>query len=350
MNHDSTRALPVDGVGLVGAGDVGQWFVAKLARTGCEPVVYDVDDDAVAAAVEAGAVPADSPADVTSRAEVVVLSLPTRSAVEAVMEGDGGVFKTLTGGQVVVDTSTTPPDVDARYQQRCHERGAGYVDCGITHQGPGEFDEETGPAFTMFLGGTPEDYEQARPVVEALAYDHEFYEGIGNGHVVKAANRLRQVCRAVVAAEVSEFLVDNGIDPERVVDQLDWDIPAPYLDPPYPTTEGFERAVQSDDGETEPREVSVDDDGPRTRLRTSDWASDEQYALDVAHAGNTHVPMLTASHQTMQAAENYGAALLDRDLSFNDEAWRTFHVAAYYRATNRPQEEWRRVATSENDE
>lgn len=342
--HDSTRDPDDPDIGLVGVGDVGQWFVAKLVRAGFEPAVYDADGDAVADAVEAGARAVDSAAELADSVDVVVLSLPSRDAVEAVMEGENGVLETLGASQVVVDTGTTPPDTDVRYQTRCHERDAGYVDCGITHRGPGEFDEETGPAFAMFVGGTREDYERARPVVQALAHDHEFYEGIGNGHVVKAANRLRETCQIAVAAEVSEFLVDSGIDPERVVDQLDWDIPAPYLDTPYPDPAGFERATETSDGTTESRDVPVDTDGPRTRLRTSDWASDQQHVLDVAHAGTTHVPMFTAAHQTMLAAENYGAALLDRELAFNDSEWRPFHVAAVYRAMNRPQAEWRRLS------
>jgi 3-hydroxyisobutyrate dehydrogenase-like beta-hydroxyacid dehydrogenase len=346
-SRDGTR---VDGVGLIGVGRVGQWFVTNLIRADYEPIVFDVDREAVEEAVETGAVAVESPADVADRVEVIVLSLPNQESVETVMEGEDGVLETLSSGQVVVDTGTTPPDVDVHYQKVCHERDAGYMDCGITHQGPGTYDETSGPAYTMFAGGTPEDYEQARPVIETLSHRNEFYDGIGNGHVVKAANRMRQTCMAAVAAEVSEFLSNNGIDPERVVEMLEWDIPAPYLDSEYPSTRGFERAVRTDKGDTEERGFCVDDRGVRTRMRTPDWANDPAYALSIAHASNTYMPMLTAAYQTQLIAENYGAALLDHDIAFGDSEWHPSQITSIYQALNRPQEEWRRLSRENGEE
>lgn len=333
----------VESVGLVGAGRVGQWFVTKLVRAGYETVVSDVDAAAVADAVDRGAVAAEHPADAASRADVVVLALPTRAAVETVMEGDDGVLDALGAGQAVVDTGTTTPDADVRYQRRCHERDAGYVDCGLTRHGPGATDDGEEPAYTLFVGGDRDDYERVRPVVEALGHAHEFFEGVGNGHVVKAGVVLRATCRAAIAAEVCEFLSHNGVDPGRVVDLLDWDVPRVYVDPPYPTTEGFDRAVETDEGTTEAREFRVDD-GTRPRLRTSSWAKDPAYALAVAHASNSYVPMLTAAYQAQLLAENYGAALVDRDLDFGDDEWHPFHLRSLYRALSRPQEEWRRLS------
>lgn len=333
-----------ESIGLVGAGRVGQWFVTKLARNGDDLIVFDVDAEAVADAVDRGAAAAEHPADVATRANVVVLSLPTQEAVETVMEGDDGILDALGENQVVVDTGTTPPDVDVRYQRKCRERGAGYVDCGITIHGPGGSDRGEEPDYTMFVGGDVSDYERVRPVIETLGHTHEFFEGIGNGHVVKAAVVLRATCRAAIAAEVCEFLSNNAIDPDRVVDLLEWDVPAPYVDPPYLTNRGFERAVHTDDGDTESRGFDVDDSGARPRLHSSVWAKDPAYAQAVARASGSYVPMLTAAYQMRLLAANYGAALVDHELEFGDSEWQLFHLRSVYRALNRPQEEWRRLS------
>lgn len=351
-------AARVETVGLIGAGRAGRRFVDKLTRSGYETVVFDIDPEATADAVDRGAVAVNDPAAVTARADVVVLCLPTREAVETVMDGPDGVLSALGSGQVVVDTGTTTPDVDVYYQERCHERGAGYVDCGTTRHGPGETEHDREPAYTMFVGGTGDDYERARPVIEALSHDHEFFEGIGNGHAVKAAVVLRATCRAAMTAEVCEFLATNAIDPDRIVELLDWEIPGPYIDPPYATKRGFERAVDGRDGDdsgtginggddvADDRGFRVDDRGARPRLRTSEWAKDPAYALAVARASNSYVPMLTAAYQTTLLAENYGAALADRDLEFNDPEWHLFHLRSAYRALSRPRAEWRRLGRS----
>lgn len=332
-----------DTIGLIGTGRAGQWFVTKLTRTGYDTVIFDVDAEAAADAVDRGAIAVDNPADVATQADVIVLCLPTREAVETVMEGTDGILDTLDSGQIVIDTGTTPPDVDVHYQTRCHERDAGYVDCGMTRHGPSKSDQDQEPAYTMFVGGDTDDYKQAQPVIEALSHEHEFFEGIGNGHTVKAAVVLRATCRAAMAAEVCEFLSNNAIDPKRIVDLLDWDIPDPYIDPPYFTNRGFERAVRSDEADPEDRGFTVDDRGAYPRLQTSAWAKDPAYALAVAHASNSYVPMLTAAYQTALLTENYGAALVDRDLDFGDPEWHLFHLRSVYRALTRPREEWRRL-------
>ncbi|MWG36336.1 NAD(P)-dependent oxidoreductase [Halomarina oriensis] len=339
----------IDTVGLVGAGRVGQWFVTKLVRAGYDVVVSDVDAEAVADAVDRGARAAEHPADATARSNVVLLALPTREAVEAVMEGDDGVLDSLDAGQTVVDTGTTTPDVDVHYHGRCRDREVGYVDCGLTRHGPGPTDGDE-PAYTLFVGGERETYQRLTPIFDALGHTHEFFGGVGNGHVVKLGVVLRASIRAAMAAEVCTFLSQNGVDPERVVDLLEWDVPSVYVDPPYSTNRGFERAVETDEGETEGRRVRVDESGARPRLRTSSWAKDTEYALDVARASNSYVPLLTAAHQTRLLAENYGAALADHDLAFGDEAWQPFHLRSFYRALCRPQEEWRRLGRWNREE
>lgn len=333
-----------ENVGVVGAGRVGQWFVRKLVGAGYEPVVFDVDAKAVAESVDRGGTAGNHPKDVATQADIIVLALPTKADVETVMDGTDGVLETLEAGQVVIDTGTTPPDVAVRYQGVCHERNAGYVDCGITRHGPGASDRGDEPSYTMFVGGDAADYEQGRPVIEALSHEHEFFEGIGNGHTVKMAVVLRATCRAAMAAEVCAFLSNSGIDPERVVSLLDWEIPEPYVDPSYFTARGFERAVHTDDGDTEARGFGVDDRGARSRLETSAWAKDPANALAVAHASGSHVPMLTAAFQVVRLTERYGAALTDHDLEFGATEWQLFHLRSVYRALARPQEEWRRLS------
>lgn len=196
----------------------------------------------------------------------------------------------------------------------------------------------------MFVGGKSADYERLRPVLDVLSYEHEFFEGIGNGHVAKAGVVLRATCRAAIAAEVCEFYFHNGLDPERMIHLLDWDIPTVYTDPPRSPTRGFERAVDTNMGETEDRGVRYERRGACPRLRTSAWAKDPASALAIARASNSYVPMLTTAHQTRLLSENYGAALVDRDLEFGDPEWHVSHLRSVYRALSRPQEEWRRLS------
>lgn len=325
-------------VGVIGTGSVGQRFVEFLADDGFAVTAFDIDEDALEAAVEAGATAAESAADLTSAVDVVMLSLPGKPYVETAMEGPSGVLDALDAGQVVVDTGTTPPDVDRHYQALCADRDAGYLDAGITGGGPG-------PRYTMFVGGKEEHYEIARPAIECVSSQHDHFGRIGNGHVVKAAHRAYQNLRAAVDAEVVELLRNSGIDPERVDELLELGVRDALFEEEYSETDGFESAVAGEPTDWPGGEVRTDDSGARTRLRSSEWAKDPVYALRVAQSTNSYVPLLTAALQTQLAAENIAGALSEREIEYFDEAWRdrrTFRLV--YRALNRPGAEWASLA------
>lgn len=321
-------------VGLIGAGNVGQRFVEFLLEDGFEVTVHDVDPDAQAAAEDRGAAGAADPAAVTAAATVVVLSLPGRPYVEAVMEGEDGVLEGIDAETVVMDTGTTPPATDVQYAAACAEHDAGYVDAPLTWYGPGA-------RATMFVGGEQAHYEAANPVIECLSSDHVHFGPVGSGHVVKAGHRAYQNLRAAVDAEIVSYFENNGIDPADVDELLDLEVRDELLTDEYPTTAGFAAAVSDDPWDFPGGEVRIDDSGARPRMRESEWAKDPTYALRIAHASNTHVPLLEAATRTQRAAENIAGALARRDIGYLDDEWvdRTgFRLV--YRLLSRPGHEW----------
>ena len=93
-------------LGFIGLGIMGSRMAARLIAAGHTLVVHDINEAAVAEIVAKGASAAKSAADVASRSDVVLLSLPKPDVVEAVMTGaDGGIGGTR--AQTVIDTSTT---------------------------------------------------------------------------------------------------------------------------------------------------------------------------------------------------------------------------------------------------
>lgn len=321
-------------VGLIGAGNVGKRFVEFLIEDGFSVTVHDVDPAAQNAAVERGADGAPTPAAVASDAAVVVLSLPGRPYVEAVMEGEDGILAGITAGSVVMDTGTTPPSTDVQYAAVCAEHDAGYLDSPLTWYGPG-------PRATMFVGGDLDQYKVAKPVIECLSTDHHHFGPVGSGHVVKAGHRAYQNLRAAVDAEIVSYFDNNGIAPAAVNELLDLGVREELLIDEYPTTAGFASAVAGDPWDHPGGEARIDERGARPRLRESEWAKDPTYALRIAHASNTHVPLLEAATRTQRAAENIASALARREIGYLDEEWvdRTgFRLV--YRLLSQPGHEW----------
>src|ERR1700752_3699053 len=91
-------------IGFIGVGRMGQPMAARLLAAGHPVVAYDIQGQALSAIKVKGAATAASPAEVASRAEIVMASLPMPAIVQEVALGSEGVA-TGTQARVFVDLS-----------------------------------------------------------------------------------------------------------------------------------------------------------------------------------------------------------------------------------------------------
>src|SRR5262245_12338951 len=74
-------------IGFIGVGRMGQPMASRLLAAGHPVVAYDIQGQALSAIAVKGATTATSPADVASRAEIVMVSLPMPAVVQEVALG-----------------------------------------------------------------------------------------------------------------------------------------------------------------------------------------------------------------------------------------------------------------------
>ena len=85
-------------VGFIGLGNMGGGMANNIQKAGYQMVVYDIREEATRPFLEAGARLGSSPADVASRTELVLTSLPGPREVEAVEVGPEGVLHGISAG------------------------------------------------------------------------------------------------------------------------------------------------------------------------------------------------------------------------------------------------------------
>jgi 2-hydroxy-3-oxopropionate reductase len=140
---------------------MGGRMAARLLGAGFEVAVHDAAAEALDALP--GAVICRDPRDVSDRAEIVLISLPSPAAVRDVAAGPRG----LIGGssmRAYVDLSTTGPEVAAEVGAWMDVAGVECVDAPVSG-GPGG--AQSGQ-LTIMLSGSPAALESARPVLEHL--------------------------------------------------------------------------------------------------------------------------------------------------------------------------------------
>ncbi|MEV4511251.1 NAD(P)-dependent oxidoreductase [Dactylosporangium sp. NPDC049525] len=197
-------------IGFVGLGNMGGRMCACVVRGGHDVLGYDVREANVTAA---GAKPAASVGEVTDGSDILLLSLPDSHVVEAVVLGDDGVLAHARPGLIVVDLSTAAPDSTTRLHGMLAERGAAYLDAGISG---GAAAADKG-ALTLMVGGEAGVLDRARPVLDLFAANIFHCGPSGAGHTVKLLNNFLNAIALSATAEVMVAAKKADLDLETVL-------------------------------------------------------------------------------------------------------------------------------------
>lgn len=200
-------------VGFIGLGNMGGRMTRRLAGAGYEVLGYD---PVAGKAEAAGAIPADSVAAVVTGSDCVLMSLPDSSVIEPVVLGPAGVLASCRPGQVIVDLSTAAPGSTIRLHAALAERGAEYLDAGISG---GAAAAETG-TLTIMVGGAEAALQSVAGVFEPIAAKVVYMGASGAGHTTKILNNFLNAVSLAATAEVMVAARLAGLDLGRVLEVI----------------------------------------------------------------------------------------------------------------------------------
>ena len=178
----------------------------RLVDHGYPVTAYDLNDGALAAAVEGGAAAAASVRDCARGADVFMTSLPGPPQAEAVMAGPAGALGALGQGSVWVDLTTNSRELVLELAAAAPE-GVAAVDAPVT----GAVDGARQGKLTLFVGGEPAAVATARPVLEHLGTVIECGP-LGAGNVVKLVTNQLWFAAAAALGEGFAVGLANGVE------------------------------------------------------------------------------------------------------------------------------------------
>ena len=195
-------------VAFIGLGIMGRPMASNLAKAGFDVVGFNRSAKTVDGVTMAGSI-----AEAVESADVVATMVPDSPDVEAVM---ADVFAHARKDVLVVDFSSIRPDVSARLAAQGAEHGLRVLDAPVSGGEQGAVDA----ALSIMVGGAAEDFEAARPVLEAVGKTVVHVGPAGSGQTVKAANQLVVAGTLELVSEAIVFLEAYGVDTEAAVKVL----------------------------------------------------------------------------------------------------------------------------------
>jgi 3-hydroxyisobutyrate dehydrogenase len=203
-------------IGFVGLGQMGSRMAARLVESGFQVIAFDVDETALAALQQRGAVRAASALDVANQAAVILCSLPRPEIVEKVVLGEGGLIEG-SAVEIVVDLSTTGPTKLIEVAAGLAAKGIVLVDAPVSG-GVGGAEAGT---LTLMVSGSPDARERVAPYLRALG-GNIFIIGDepGLGQKMKLVNNMLCAANAVVAFEALVIGVKGGLDADKMLEVI----------------------------------------------------------------------------------------------------------------------------------
>jgi 2-hydroxy-3-oxopropionate reductase len=203
-------------IAFIGLGIMGLPMSIHLAEAGHTVTGYNRSPEKTKSLVDAGGKAAESVAEAVDGAEVVCVMVPDSPDVRDVLAGEGGVFESAAAGTLVVDFSSLRPDVTVELAEQATERGLRLLDAPVSGGEAGA----KNAALSIMVGGSPEDFGAAKPLLDVVGKTVVHVGPSGSGQTVKAANQLIVAANIEALAEAVVFLEAYGVDTEAALDVL----------------------------------------------------------------------------------------------------------------------------------
>lgn len=203
-------------LGFIGIGLMGRPMTLRLLAAGYQVTVWNRSPAKLAAVVEKGARPADSPAAVARAADIVLMCVTDQHAVEEVLFGANGVATAAKRDLLVVDFSSIAPASAREFGARLEQKGIGLVDAPVSG---GVAGAENG-TLAIMAGGKAGHIERARPVVMHLAQRFTRMGECGAGQATKLCNQVIVGSLVAVIAEAVRLAEASGVDARRLPEAL----------------------------------------------------------------------------------------------------------------------------------
>lgn len=204
----------VTAAGFVGLGAMGRGMARNLHRAGLLGSVWNrTSPVAEQLATELGVTVAASPAALAAASDVVVMCVSADADVLAVVDA---MLPSIRPGTIVIDCSTVSSDTARAAAAKLAGCGADFLDAPVSGGVEGARDG----TLAIMVGGSPEAFERAGPVLEAMGRTVTHFGPTGAGQAAKATNQI--MCAGIIqaVAEAMAFAKAEGLPLAQLIETL----------------------------------------------------------------------------------------------------------------------------------
>lgn len=202
-------------VGFIGLGIMGRPMAKNLLKAGVELLVSDLNKEAVADVVAAGAKEATY-TEIGAECERIIIMVPSGAISKSILFDEGGIAATVKAGTVVCDMSSVTPVESKECYEGLKKLGVGFVDAPVSGGEPGAING----TLAIMAGGEQKDFDAMKEYFDILGSSALLIGESGSGSVTKLANQVIVNNTIAVVSEAFVLAVKAGADPQKVYEAI----------------------------------------------------------------------------------------------------------------------------------
>jgi 3-hydroxyisobutyrate dehydrogenase len=203
-------------VAFLGLGVMGAPMTANLVTKGFSVTAWNRTPNrpGVAVATDAGATIVLSIREAVESAEIIFTCVGDVPDVEAVILGKEGVADCAKPNALIVDMSTIGSAAARKIGEELQKRNLRFLDAPVSG---GDIGAQNG-TLTIMVGGDAKDFEEGKPLLEAMGKNIRLCGAIGSGQAVKLCNQVLAAVHMVALCEAIALAQKQDIDPNLIVE------------------------------------------------------------------------------------------------------------------------------------
>ncbi|MGO8693694.1 MAG: NAD(P)-dependent oxidoreductase [Rectinemataceae bacterium] len=205
-----------DMLGFIGIGVMGSSMAGHLLKAGYRVKVHSRSKGKALPLLAQGAEWADSVAALAPGCSVIFTMVGYPADVEEVYFGPKGLIASAAKGSLLVDMTTSRPDLAHRISEAAAAAGIRAIDAPVSGGDAGA----RNATLTIMVGGSQADFDAASGLLGIMGKTVILQGPAGSGQHTKMANQIALAGSLAGAVEAVMYARAAGLDPRRVLQSI----------------------------------------------------------------------------------------------------------------------------------
>lgn len=203
-------------IGFIGMGIMGQPMAANILKSGIDLMVYNRTASKCKELGNAGALVANSPAELTEWADVIIFMLTGPEAIDAMIYSENGILAAGLAGKIIINMSTVSPAYTSNLQNCLEPGGVTFIDAPVS----GSKKPAIEGTLVILAGGPQQTIKDLEPLFLSMGQKVIYCGPAGHGSAMKMAINLLLAVMMEGLCESLNLARQLGLDTGLVLDSI----------------------------------------------------------------------------------------------------------------------------------